>query len=96
MTVTAIIHVRAKPGLGGELRDTLIAFIPHAREDAQCKGIDILVDAENSDHIVLIEEWSSIDAHITYYETWKKREGYATIAKLRTAPGESRHYEVLD
>ena len=96
MTVTAIVHIKAKPGGGAALRDAFIAGIPHARADADCQGVDILVDAENPDHIVLIETWTSVEAHGRYFQELQKTEGFAAIAALTAGPPDTHHYDAID
>ncbi len=96
MTVTAIIHTRAKPGQGAALRDAFIAGIPHARADADCQGIDILVNAEDPDHIVLIEKWISVEAHGRYFEELKKMSEFAVTVALMDGIPDTRHYEAID
>lgn len=95
MTVTAIIHLRAKPGQGAALRDSFIAAIPHARADAACEGIDILVNAEDSDHVVLVEKWASVEEHGRYFEALQKTDEFAATAALIVA-NDSHHYEAVD
>ena len=96
MTVTAIIHIKAKAGQGAALRDAFIAGIPHARADADCQVVDILVDAENPDHIVLVEKWSSVEAHGRYFEELQKTDGFAAIAALTAGPPDTHHYDAID
>jgi len=76
MTVTAIINCRAKPGQDAALRDAFIGGIPHSRDDADCEGIDILINAEAPQHVVLIEKWTSVEAHGRYFEELQKMSNY--------------------
>ena len=95
MTVTAIVHARAKPGQGAALRDAFITGIPRARADADCQGVDILVNAEDPDHVVLIEKWTNVEAHGRYFEELQKTSEFAATAALISAH-DSRHYEAVD
>ena len=96
MTVTAIAHFRAKPGEAAALRDAFIAGIPHARADADCEGIDILVNAEDPDHIVLIEKWTSLETHGRYFEELQKTSGFAAVIAMVDGAPDLHHFEAVD
>ena len=96
MTVTAIVRIKAKPGGGAALRDAFIAGIPHARADSACDGVDILVNAEDPDHVVLVEKWTSVEEHGRYFEELSKMPEFQATVDLMAGPPDSHHYEAVD
>lgn len=60
--VTVIARVRAKQGMGEELKNTLLGLIEPSRADEGCINYDLHQDSENPALFMFHENWTSIEA----------------------------------
>ena len=57
--VVVIMEMRAQPGKGLELIQTLRALIESIRKEKGCLGYEVLKNIENETHFCLVEHWES-------------------------------------
>lgn len=63
MTVTRIIHFRAKPGVEEALHKALLETAPVIANAKGCQKVRILPSLDDGAEFVVYEEWDSIEAH---------------------------------
>ena len=63
MAVLVLVRAVAKPGKGAELTDMLAPFVGEDTGMEDCSRIEMAVDATDPDRVVLLEEWTSAEAH---------------------------------
>ena len=63
MAVLVLVRARAKPGTGVAVVEMLTPFVGEDTGMEGCSRIEMAVDATDPDRIVLLEEWTSAEAH---------------------------------
>ena|SRR5438128_541724 len=63
MAITRINTFEAKPGKAGALRDFLASVIALIIEAPGCHSVELLVGADNTHQLAIIEVWESVAAH---------------------------------
>ena len=61
--VTRINQFRAREGEGAALKAVIESFLPEIRGAAGCAGCRLLQGEDDSDRVVVIEEWENVPAH---------------------------------
>ena len=73
MTVGDSLHLiamfTARPGKAGELRELLEGLVEPTRAEPGCLDYRLMKDREDDDRFVFIEEWRSIEALDSHFET---------------------------
>ena len=64
MSVTRINEFRARAGGGNVLRDRLLAFLPMIESLEGCLSCQLLQSEKTPEHVVIIEVWDSVEAHL--------------------------------
>ena len=94
MSVTAIVRLTAHPGKGSEIRDMLNGKIFAGTRNAEgLLGLELFVGDQNSDSILIMEEWTSVEAHTRYVDSLGS--GFDEFMKL-IAKRDARHFEAVD
>ena len=68
MGVLAVIHVQAQPGKGGDLAKALERPMGVTKHNPDCPSIELYTSVADPERLVLIEEWSSEEAHHRHVE----------------------------
>ena len=63
MAVLVLVRARAKPGKGAAVVEMLAPFVGEDTGMDGCARIEMAVDATDPDRILLLEEWTSAEAH---------------------------------
>ena len=63
MAVLVLVQARAKPGKGAAVVEMLAPFMGEDTGMDGCARIEMAVDATDPDRILLLEEWTSAEAH---------------------------------
>ena len=66
MSISVTITVTAAEGKFEEFRDKLLANLPVTKEFEGLEALRLIAPNDPSDTLVLIEEWSSVDAYNAY------------------------------
>ena len=81
MGVLAVIHVQAQPGKGGDLAKALERPMGVTKHNPDCPSIELYTSVADPERLVLIEEWSSEEAHHRHVENLiAKRSGTCRLA----------------
>ncbi len=62
MSVMLIVRISGKPGHGKALSE-LIQPVPPDNDVDGFAGMDVYVNTTKPDEVILLEKWSSVDAH---------------------------------
>lgn len=65
MSVTLLVRIEAKPGHGGAIAE-IVKPVPADNDIEGCQGMDVFTNTTNPDEVLILEHWSSIDAHKTF------------------------------
>ncbi len=94
MSVMAIVRLNAHPGKGGEIRDMLNGGMLERTQKADgLLGLELFVGDHDPDSILVMEEWTSVEAHTRYVDSLGG--AFDELMKL-VADRDSRHYEATD
>lgn len=95
MSVTLLVRVSGKPGHGAALAG-LLRPLPADNDVAGCLGIEVFASTANPDEVLILEHWSSVEAHKTFLAAIAEQGGLDDMAQhaarvtrtyLREAPG---------
>jgi quinol monooxygenase YgiN len=86
VAITSLLELTLRPeavaGAHAVLSETLTA----TRAFAGCRRVDVLVDTADPAHVVVVEEWESLE-HDDAYRAWRATpEGASGLAALVAAP----------
>ncbi|HEY1698453.1 MAG TPA: antibiotic biosynthesis monooxygenase family protein [Trebonia sp.] len=68
--ITALLDLRIKPESVADAKETVEGVLVATRAFPGCLGVDVLVDAEDEAHLLLIEKWESVE-HDQAYRDWR-------------------------
>ncbi|MCY4405509.1 MAG: antibiotic biosynthesis monooxygenase [Rhodospirillaceae bacterium] len=63
MSVLVMVRATAKPGTGQDVVDMLAPFVGENPGLEGCSRVELVVDAVAPDRLIIIEEWTSVEAH---------------------------------
>lgn len=95
MSVTLLVRASGKPGHGDALAG-LFRPVPEDNDIAGCLGIEVFASTANPDELLILERWSSVEAHKTFLAAIAEQGGLEEMAPhaarvtrtyLREAPG---------
>ena len=65
MSVTLLVRIDARPGHGSAIAE-IVKPVPAENDIEGCEGMDVFTSTANPDHVLILEHWSSVDAHKTF------------------------------
>ena len=65
MSITLLVQIEARPGHGSALGE-ILKPIPADNEIDGSLGMDVFANTANPDEMLILEHWSSIEAHKTF------------------------------
>ena len=63
MSVLVLVRATAKPGKGQDVVDMLAPFVGENPGLEGCSRVELVVDAVAPDQLIIVEEWTSVEAH---------------------------------
>lgn len=92
MPITAHLDLTLKaealPTAPAVLRDIL----SDTRAFDGCLGVEVLVDSQNPAHVLVVEQWASLE-HDAAYRAWRAGDGASGLGELLVAPPVLTHFE---
>lgn len=85
MTVTALLDLRIAPERLGVAPDVLRRTLADTRAFDGNLGVEVLRDATDETHLVVVETWQSL-AHDDAYRAWRAGDGASDLGTLLSAP----------
>ena len=89
MSVTLLVTISGKPGHGKALAE-MLQPVPAGNDIDGCLGMKIFVNTANADEVLILEEWSSIEAHKAFLAGVMAEGGLDEM--LKHAAGVNRTY----
>lgn len=74
MTVTRINEFKATTGKSEESYIFLKSILEYIRSSAGCESCELLRHQDNQDEFIVIEKWSSVEAHMKSIEAFPADE----------------------
>ena len=96
MSVTAIVEMEAKSGMGGKLEEALREALELTRNAEGSLGAKLYFCTENPDEIILVEHWESEAAHQRFFEFMRDSGKLSPLLDMMTTPFATTHYSPHD
>ena len=96
MAVLVLVRAVAKPGTGAELIDMLAPFVGEDTGMEGCSRIEMAVDATDPDRLLLLEEWTSAEAHKANLAALQEAGGLDDFLALLAEAPVRTYYAPLD
>ena len=96
MAVLVLVRAAAKPGKGKEVTDMLAPFVGEDTGMDGCSRIEMAVDATDPDRVVLLEEWTSAEAHKANLAALEAASGLDDFLALLAEDPVRTYYAPLD
>ena len=86
MAMTAFLELRVKPeALDQGLHAELHAILSDTRAFDGCLGVEVLIDAADPTHVVVVERWASEERDAAY-RAWRAGDGRTNLAAFLASP----------
>lgn len=85
MTLIVLLDLRLTSEALVAAPATLRGILAGTRTFDGCLGVDVLVDAEDPAHLILLERWASAEADATYRD-WRVGAGATNLGSLLASP----------
>lgn len=79
MSIVAILDLRLRPETAAEALDVLDDVLVATRAFPGCLGVEVIVQADDPEHVLVLERWESMDAD-TAYRAWRAEQGRSALA----------------
>jgi quinol monooxygenase YgiN len=73
--------------------DVLRETLTQTRAFEGCLRVEVLTDTEDPAHVLVVEEWESLEAD-SAYRAWRAGEGRSNLGSVLAQPGVITRYEV--
>jgi quinol monooxygenase YgiN len=74
VSVLVLLEFNAKPGNADDIMNYMKAELHHTREYEGCNGITVQRNEDDSNNMVIVENWESL-AHHEKYLAWRTERG---------------------
>lgn len=95
MSVVALLDLTVKPGCSAEAVRVLGAILAETMERPGSLGVDIVRDASNPDHLVLVERWRSAEDDEAYRQWRRSLPPNAEFAALLDAAPQLTKFDLI-
>jgi quinol monooxygenase YgiN len=92
MSVTAIVRMTAKPGQRELLLRAMAGPVSATRAHPQCATAELMSAVENSDEILLVEQWPSVADHQNFINGVIAAGGLDELMPLLAGEIQTQHY----
>jgi heme oxygenase (mycobilin-producing) len=93
MAVVVTAEFFIKPELIDDALTLLAELLPDTRGFEGCETLETVVDLDDPGHVMVLERWTSRDAHIAYL-AWRVDSGSANgLVDVMAAPPVIRYFE---
>ena len=96
MAVLVLVRAVAKPGKGPDVIDMLAPFVGEDTGMEGCSRIKMAVDATDPDRVLLLEEWTSAEAHKANLAALQEAGGLDDFLALLAEEPVRTYYAPLD
>lgn len=92
MTVTAIISLKAHPGQRDLLLQAMAGPVAATRAHPVCCGVELMCAIEDSDELILVEQWPCVADHQNFINGVIAAGGLDELMPLLAAEINTVHY----
>ena len=92
MSVTAIVKLTALPGQRDTLATAMAPSVEATRAQQACLAVDLLAGIEKPDDLILVEHWTSVEAHENFIGGMIEDGKLDDILPLLAGDIETSHY----
>ncbi len=86
MAITALLELTLRPESVADAPEVIRETLTATRAFPGCLKVDVLIDAADRTHVVVVEEWESLE-HDDAYRAWRATpEGASGLAGIIAAP----------
>ena len=96
MSVLVLVRATAKPGKGQEVVDMLTPFVGENPGLEGCLRVELVVDAGAPDKLVIVEEWTSVEAHKASLAALEEANALDDFLALLTEAPVRTYYAPID
>ena len=96
MAVLVLVRAVAKPGMGAAVVEMLAPFVGKDTGMEGCSRIELAVDATDPNHVVILEEWTSAEAHKANLAALEAAGGLDDFLALLAEAPVRTYYALLD
>ena len=84
--LTVLINFSVPAENTAQLVELLRNALPKIRSVDGCSGATLLTDSEREDHVMLVEQWASVDAHQAHVAALQEEGMFDTVVELAGGP----------
>ena len=95
MAVIAVIDLKTRPGKRAQFLKVLRQSLKETVSDPACTRLDYLVDDSDPDRVVVVEGWTSREAHEAYSKRLMASGGMADLMPLMDGMPTTTHYSLM-
>jgi quinol monooxygenase YgiN len=96
MATTAILELQLKPDSLETAHTVIHATLTDTRAFAGCLDVTVLVDSDDPAHVIVYENWESIE-HDQAYRAWRATpEGKSGLGPILAAPPKLTQFTVAE
>ena len=92
MALTVLLDLRLKAEAIANAPAMLRDILTGTRAFDGCLGVDVLVDAEDPSHLILLERWASTEADAAY-RAWRAGAGATELGSLLISAPQVSQFE---
>lgn len=96
MAIAVTLDLRVQSGKGGELVDVLKSMLGATRARQGAKSIELVVNQEDSDHVVIYEVWDTKADHEAYMAWRGERGDLDALSGFVASPPTVTYYDIAD
>ena len=86
MAVTALLDLTLRPESVAEAHGVIRETLEATRAFDGCLGVEVLVDSDDETHVVLLEQWHSLDRDAAYRAWRATPEGASRLGTVLAKP----------
>jgi quinol monooxygenase YgiN len=95
MSVTEIVKVFPKTGVGDDLKRTFDVAIDLLIPHPDCHSVKVYRGIEDPNSFILAVEWTSVEAHETWRASDERTKWRGMLSDFQDKPNEVGHYAVV-
>ena len=96
MAIAVTLELKTQPGKGGELVGALKGMLGDTRARQGAQKIEMVVNQDDSDHIVVYEIWDTKEDHQAYMGWRQERGDLDALGGLVVEPPKVTYYDIAD
>ena len=96
MTVVVTLDLKVQAGRGGELVEVLKSMLGDTRARQGAELIEMVVNQDDSDHIILHERWATKEDNQAYMGWRQERGDLDALGGFLASPPTATYFDIAD